>query len=68
MPKLILPEIRFRASGVVLPTVLFHGVPLRSTLPLPFEPFGKAAVPAGLVPMKFPAITLPLEKTSIPLC
>jgi hypothetical protein len=38
------------------------------TPPAPFVPFGNAMVPAGLVPMKFPVIMLPLEKTSIASC
>src|SRR5262249_40544174 len=34
----------------------------------PPVPFGDAAVPVGFVPMKFPVITLPLEKTSMASC
>jgi hypothetical protein len=55
MPIKLFPEIRLRAAGVVPPMVLLDG-PFSRNTPLP--PLGRATVPVGSVPMKFPAITL----------
>ena len=69
-PTPIFPEIRLRASGVVPPIVLFEKVPQkpRMTPPFPEAPFGNTAVPAALVPMKFPSIVLKSVQTSMPSC
>ena len=45
------PEIRFRAAGVVPPIVLFDTFSRK----IPPIGFAVAAVPAALVPMKFPS-------------
>ena len=50
------PEITFRVSGVVPPTVVLETAYAR---PMP-DPFGSAAVPAAFVPMKLPCTKCPL--------
>ena len=59
-PSLELPEIRFRAAGVVPPIVL-----LAELTKMPNTAFSSATVPAMFVPMKLPSTTLPDEPREI---
>ena len=60
IPACVLPETMFRADAVFPPMVL--SVP---PMAMPFA-LGAAAVPAALVPMRFPRTTLPFDRISRP--
>ncbi len=57
-PAPVWPAMTLPAPGVVPPTVLLMALARIST---PVSPLGKAAVPAALVPMKFPWMMFPVE-------
>ena len=63
-PLLMLPEITLRAATVVPPTVLpVDWSPMKTP-----KAFGTADVPAAFVPIRLPAMRLPVELTNGSCC
>ncbi len=59
MPRPALPETTLRSAGVA-PPICVSVAPTSSEIPFP--PFGRAEVPAGVVPIKLPCTTLALTR------